>query len=214
MDSDAVIRGEIERNVYRMREVESGVCVDIGAHTGYFTVDALRRGFHTVVSFEADHRNFVGLVERLNCRNHHAFWGAMWRGDYDGFQIQMRYQWGVDGENTGAGSVAVGDNHRETVPVFKLPLYHIDFLKLDCEGAEYAILYTSDLSNIQRIAMEIHFGIEFVPEAIVDGKNNTVEGMVSHLESRGFLVEVFGSGVRTAYLFARRLAAPAFSPIR
>jgi len=56
-----------------------------------------------------------------------------------------------------------------------------DFLKIDCEGAEYDILYSSSpdvLERVDQIAMEVHHG---------EGERENIDAMTSFLESRGFM---------------------------
>ncbi len=55
-----------------------------------------------------------------------------------------------------------------------------DFLKMDCEGAEYEILYSCPadiLERISRIAMEVHQG---------KGENENIEALICFLKQHGF----------------------------
>ena len=57
---------------------------------------------------------------------------------------------------------------------------HCDWLKLDCEGAEYEILYRTPASLFDRVSaitMETHF---------LDGPQNNARSLGNHLESLGF----------------------------
>lgn len=79
-----------------------------------------------------------------------------------------------------------------------------DFLKLDCEGAEYDILLSADadtLARIRHIAMEYH-------DAVTP---HTHEELVAHFERNGFAVRLAGSPVwrDLGFLYAgnRRWAA-------
>ncbi|KAA3642814.1 MAG: FkbM family methyltransferase [Chloroflexi bacterium] len=82
----------------------------------------------------------------------------------------------------------------------QLPLQQCDLLKLDCEGAEYAILFNAPpetLEKMQRIVMEYHDGMT----------EHTHKELVSFLEDRGFSVETFSNYVHKnlGYLRARRI---------
>ncbi len=73
-----------------------------------------------------------------------------------------------------------------------------NFLKLDCEGAEYSILMNasdSTLNKIQRIAMEWHrFSAEQDPKSLVD-----------FLKNKGFKIkEISPLNKITGFLFAYR----------
>ena len=75
-----------------------------------------------------------------------------------------------------------------------------DYLKLDCEGAEYGILFGSSrdlLQRVSRICMEVHDGVT----------SYSKEDMRSFLESQGYRVRVTPNPVHDslAYLFAERL---------
>lgn len=81
----------------------------------------------------------------------------------------------------------------------KLDLDTCDLLKLDCEGAEYSILFNSfpaALERIQRIVMEYHDNL--VPHHHGE--------LVRFLQERGFQVETFPNPVHSnlGYLRARR----------
>ena len=81
----------------------------------------------------------------------------------------------------------------------KLDLDTCDLLKLDCEGAEYSILFNSSppaLERIQRIVMEYHDNL--VPHHHGE--------LVRFLQERGFQVETFPNPVHSnlGYLRARR----------
>ena len=75
----------------------------------------------------------------------------------------------------------------------------VDLLKLDCEGAEYDILYSADrsvLARIPRIVMEFHD---------LDGERTHV-GLRRYLEDAGYVVETFSNPVHgwTGFLRAWR----------
>jgi hypothetical protein len=61
-------------------------------------------------------------------------------------------------------------------------LEHVDLLKMDCEGAEYEILYSTPLSHLERIAeirMEYHN---------LDSHERHVEGLKRFFTRSGFTV--------------------------
>jgi FkbM family methyltransferase len=148
------------------------VVLDIGAHIGCFSLAAIDRGAGTVLAAEPDPDNFKLLSE--NCadpiRNGKiiAVEAAVVRSDgraggtvlYDGYR--------VDGGivNTAAGRTTEGKG----VPVPAVPFDElvdraleasrekdIKLLKLDCEGVEWEILYTTKrLDRIVEIVGEYH----------------------------------------------------------
>ncbi len=69
-------------------------------------------------------------------------------------------------------------------------LESVDFLKMDCEGAEFEILFSTEastLSKVRRICVELHDGWT---------KYRHME-LTEHLTSEGFSVEVYPNPVRS-----------------
>jgi FkbM family methyltransferase len=137
---------------------KNDVVIDIGAHVGAFTILAGLLGAKRVYSFEPHPRNYAQLVlnvQRNNLskvvRDTH---GAITDSDNDYLDLWEHK------ENTGSHSVVcdVGKN-KFTVPNYNIRDYSIvdiDFMKLDCEGAEYAILHAQNLENVKKLALEWH----------------------------------------------------------
>lgn len=81
---------------------------------------------------------------------------------------------------------------------------HVDLMKIDCEGAEYDILFSAEapLARIRKIVMEIHepeyFGLE--------GKYS-IEEMKSLLEQHGFEVHFKRENKYQGYIYAQQLAS-------
>lgn len=79
----------------------------------------------------------------------------------------------------------------------RLALDSIDFLKIDCEGTEGAIVARtpdSYLARVQRIAMEYHDNVS----------EPTSAGIRSRLESAGFTVSLHPTATPFGYLYAHR----------
>ena len=91
---------------------------------------------------------------------------------------------------------------KEKVPAITLTdifakhkLKKVDFLKIDVEGAEYDILFSTpkkELAKVQTIALEFHDTVE---------KKYTYKDLVSFLEKNGFAVKV--TTPRIFYFFFR-----------
>jgi FkbM family methyltransferase len=97
-----------------------------------------------------------------------------------------------------AGSVAVDVVSLDSF-LKQMKIDSCDYLKIDCEGAEYDILFNSSadsLARIQRICMEVHDGI--TPYSRQD--------MLKFLEEHGFITRLTLNPVHNdlAYLFAER----------
>ena len=217
---------------YRMREVHLGpedVVIDVGAHIGVFSYLSYIRGSRAIYSYEASERNFQLLKLNLEkLPGTHLFHRAVWRSDQPCEELLVS---GTAGENTGivsalaAGSVidfyqqsvSASDGPR-MVPAIALDeilagFPRVRLLKLDCEGSEFPILFTSrELHRVQTIIAEVHDMSEQVmarlePRAKVEGfAAYTIAELVRFLESQGFRVNV-REGVKNHYNLDARLAA-------
>lgn len=144
--------------------------LDIGAHIGAFSVYAAKRGA-LVQAYEPDFQNYTFLVEQkgLNPDIGKNIQTAMLAVTGDGRDVTLIKC--SDAENTGGNWTSRKDGQTgegETVGSITLDELcalpeKIDFLKMDCEGAEYEILMQADgktLDKIEKIAMEWHGGEE------------------------------------------------------
>jgi FkbM family methyltransferase len=140
------------------------VVIDIGAHIGSFSILAASKGA-AVHSFEPVQRTYDLLVKNieLNELAVKAYrYGVMGKEEQDK-KIYIR------AFNYGGSNFYVPHQDpkwKEIVDVVTLDwivqhegLDEIDFLKLDCEGAELEILESfSDLRRIKNMALEYHIG--------------------------------------------------------
>jgi FkbM family methyltransferase len=160
------------------------IVIDVGSHTGSFAYAAATRGCRNIYSIEPDLENFEMASENLRGYIEKGFVrlarGAVWRSDpntdelrFDGYHPFPKSFTGMQGLlNTGNGSVIWGEG--EIVPKIALDEIvdlltnngekRVRLLKLDCEGAEWPILFTSErLHLIDEIRGEFHeIGGEFL----------------------------------------------------
>lgn len=173
--------------------------VDIGAQIGIFTsyaAQATPRG--RVFSFEPHPDNFRLLEQnrRQNDFSHVTAFNkavAAQEGRHEFFASAINtgghslYQQAGSGEHFEVETVRLED------VLQKQGVDRIDYLKIDCEGAEREILRSlSDdvLHRVRRIVMEVHAE-----------EDTTSAGLAGWLRQRGFNVETEG-----AMVYARRLA--------
>ena len=246
----AIFNGVFLFNEYQLpdRFAPGDIVIDVGAHTGSFAEAAVSRGCENVYSVEADPLNCEIAAENLRPyieRGHvRLVSGAVWRSDpnddelrFDGYHPFPKSYTGMEGIiNTGNGSVIWGDGE----PVAKIAFDEIvDFLtnrgekrirllKLDCEGAEWPVLLTSQrLDLIDEICGEFHeIGGEFLEisedrpskESIFRREGFakfTIEELVSYLSGKGFAVTYQrhrrpdGALEGLGLFFARREGRPA-----
>ena len=149
-----------------IRIAEDATVLDIGGHIGCFTLFAAERARNgRVFAFEPEPSNFealAGNVERNKLEHVKVFNLAVAAEASDREMFR-----GGKASTTGANSF-FGDKgdafevHCTTLPdiLEREGIERVDFLKLDCEGAEIEILENlsdADLAKIQQIVMEIHY---------------------------------------------------------
>ncbi|MCG2740378.1 MAG: FkbM family methyltransferase [Syntrophaceae bacterium] len=169
---------------------ENPVILDIGANAGYFSLFALSRfDGARVFAFEPMPANFR-LLERNRDLNPDRSLVCLPKAVAGASgELMLAYD-AADAFTTSAtvfGEVS-GQRDRICVPAVTLPgilkeyaLEHCDLLKMDCEGAEYDILYRCPpevLNRIGRIALEVHRGT---------GDDQNIDALEAFLRAAGFL---------------------------
>jgi FkbM family methyltransferase len=175
---------------------ENDVIVDIGAQKGFFSIFAGINNNVKVYSFEPEPLNFSFLQEnvKLNGLEKNIFIFNLAVAKNSGKKRLF-----IDESNTGGHSMFTKTGNFLNVNCITLPeimeshkLNKINLLKMDCEGAEYEILFNTEekfFKKIDKIVMEAH---EFDNHRIVD-----IEKFLIKLE---YIVNKSGP-----YLYARRV---------
>ncbi len=184
------------------------VVVDIGANSGAFSYACLRRGVKFVDAYEPT----SDVAKR--CARNNAFAGdrfrltnkAVWRSDIEPTKIKLA----VSHSFGHSGSVsAVLPPRGKTFEIATISLDDIlrehgsvNVLKLDCEGSEYPILYTSrELHRCEHILGEYHHDAKpsvAGPEPEGGWKFAwTIDGLTQFLTSQGFEVYRYAPHART-----------------
>jgi FkbM family methyltransferase len=166
--------------------------VDVGAHTGTFTLYAAAHAPNArILAFEPEASNAAMLRRNIaeNRLEQRVETVEAAISDHDGTAT-----FHVTFEQSGSGGHSLykyaKTDTEVTVPlvslasIFARPGFAtIDFLKLDCEGAEYDALYglsDNQLSSIRFIAMEYHH--------FSDDPRHAPEPLKTFLEQHGFAV--------------------------
>ncbi len=185
------------------------VVVDIGANAGYFNMLLLsRRPDAQVYAYEAIEANYALFRRNIEQnpaldKHIHLHHQAVTGKPMDHIVLYKE----DDGENSVTASVYSDfEQHNKqsvTVPAVSLEqlieknqLTRIDFLKLDCEGSEYPILYDSPSSLWPRISSL------FVEVHPMDKARRNFDYLVKFLEQHGYAVksaEVAPNGCHALY---------------
>lgn len=194
---DGILTEVVIENCYKLPDKLEGVVIDIGAHIGFFSAMALERGAMKVLAFEPDPGTYVELVRNLKPYGDRAccFNLALWSSPAI-LTYQMDPVSGIGccaGENNGMAVFGdILDNYIKG---------SVEFLKIDCEGAEFPILYASKkLWAVRQLAIETH------PITLRDGltySNDTLE-LVKYLEGLGFKCTARKNGKEWYYIYGKR----------
>ncbi len=210
-------------NEYRLpKRMDGYVVIDVGAHIGAFSYACIERGAQKVYAFEPNLSSFSLLTENLSryVESNRAYIerAAVWRSDEPMIDIlYLSRMTEIDERiNSGSPSVIKGE------PAERVPAISLDsildwiqsrdnpkkvLLKLDCEGSEWPILFTSSLLEavVDEIVGEYHaFELPFE----LHGKTKyDIGDLISFLDKKGYSVDAFvheGQNVLGMF-FAKRL---------
>lgn len=208
---------------YRLAGIQftpDDVVMDVGAHIGSFAWLAAQHGARHISCYEPVAENFELLRHNTRAFTSRCCQQALW-----GSHIVGGAQPSTNPANTGGfdvfgerihGNYCLLDSFDDVLggkdSPFCIPL-PIRFLKLDCEGAEFPILLTSQrLDQIQQIALEYHergpgtFYEHPIPEwaAIPGVPVWTGQVLAEHLERAGFVVEMVKGGEHLGMIYGTR----------
>lgn len=149
---------------------EGWTVLDIGAGFGDFSICVAREHPGAIVyAFEPLPESLALLEENLNLNGIQNVQRFPWAVGGQAGTLLLRTATGRSGQHTTTPSVGEGMGEAISVSsvtldqIFaELGLGHCDFLKIDCEGAEYEILFHASeqtLRRIRHVAMEYHDGV-------------------------------------------------------
>jgi FkbM family methyltransferase len=187
--------------------MDGWIVMDIGGGIGDFSIFAAHSmPSNKVFSFEPYPGSYALLLENLNrnrITNVQAFQLAIWSSDghlnldtSTGEPVQFISR--ESGSDTADSKVKVPCISLQDM-MARLEIPHIDLMKIDAEGAEYAILFNAPdavLENIDRIVMEYH-------DAITE---HTHADLTRFLQGKGYRVKSVENAVHPelGYLYAER----------
>ena len=171
---------------------QNDVVIDIGAHVGYFTLYAAKKAQNgKVISFEPTKESFLVLKNNVKINN----FQNIIINNLAVAEISKKRTFFVD-KKYGISNTFYDSNpnlEKEIVQTTtldgiykKFNLAKIDFLKMDCEGAEFEIILntsTEVLKKIKKISVEVHE--DMVPHKI--------EELITKLRDNGFTINIKNS---------------------
>jgi FkbM family methyltransferase len=191
--------------IFNIREED--IIIDIGAHLGLFTIKAAKKACKGIVyalePFSMHYKLLKDNILSNNIKNVNFYNLAI-----TDKASELSFYYTVHGDPGDTSMFKINPEEKtyeENVKSISLQdffnqekILRCDFLKMDCEGAEYPILMSADgstLSKIQKIAMEWH---KFEPD------HDPVK-LADFLKGNGFnIIEPQSYNERAGFLFAYR----------
>lgn len=173
---------------------EESVIVDVGAHYGYFSLFASMNSDEnsSIIAIEPAKDNYEILWKNItDCGLNNIKTLNMALSDAQGVQDLFKsrsynYSLFSKGSNLLSSHQSIKIETLTLSGLFeKFNLQRIDFLKMDCEGAEYPVLLNSDndiLSKITTISLEFHD---------LKSREHTGNELARHLNKCGFKIVKF-----------------------
>lgn len=202
---DQVYLQHIPEEVFRK---ETLTIVDIGANVGFFSLFMLFRHPNAkVYAFEPMPYNFSRLAqykEETKLSNLFPINKAV-----AGAPEKLLLNYAGNGSFTTMASIFAHQHKMNSLEVEATSLQQIadeqqlstiDFIKLDCEGAEYTILYNTPPALFRQIKA---LGIETHPGK---GKGENAESLADFLQEQGYRIKI-KRGKGTGYIWAWRVSA-------
>ena len=179
---------------------ENDIVFDIGFNYGFFTLDALTYKPKKIIGFEPN-PNLVKLFNRLNIASVELHQSAVSNKAGSTVFYENNFS-GKSSIHSDVNSDTSSNSYQVNICSFNdmAEQYDvIDYLKVDCEGAEYEIFESIPnefLTNrIRKIALEFHHNINDIK----------VVNLISKIKQCGFETKIdYKDGDSTGMLYARR----------
>lgn len=198
------------RNVYNPSGLPiepDDIVVDIGANVGVFTIHAARKTRNIVFAFEPSPEHIKFLRKNTETNGFHNIvihnYAVSDCSGTEKFALAKRsgghlfFNYSAGGKLHNYNYIEVSTTTLERI-IRDNSLKQIDFLKLDCEGAEGQILQSTaknQLRKIRKIAMEFHDNVSLLKH----------DEIVKLLEDQGFSCWLDWNGTSPfGYLYGKR----------
>ncbi|MBV6397074.1 MAG: hypothetical protein HFACDABA_02679 [Anaerolineales bacterium] len=166
------------------RPAEDHIIIEVGAHIGTFSILAaskVKRGHVYAIEASADSANYLRVNAALNhCDNLSVHQLAL--ADREG-ALELYHDTGTWGHSTVKAYSQASETVRATTLSAFIKSNHIercDFIKFNCEGAEFPILMSATAEVLQNIKMML-----ILFHCDLWAKNTELD-LIAHLEEAGF----------------------------
>lgn len=208
---EEIFRAVVVGNEYRLPEsfAINDIILDVGTHIGSFSYACVSRGSCKVHTFETCRENHGCAVRNLatlgtRVKVHHC---AVWRSDRKNETLlfdEFRHNNNASGNVLGTGGTPVKAVGLDRIirHVTERGRFRVRLMKLDCEGSEYPILFTSRMLHlVDAIVGEFHnitdehrttHPFHHIPENARVAGYDTFNGdvLAEKLRSEGFSVQL------------------------
>lgn len=197
-----IIAEIIFRDFYRLHDLDNSkirTIIDVGAHIGVFSIYAASLFPEAnIYAFEPENNNFARLKNNI-LQNNFNIMGFDYGLGSDNKEVELY----LSTQNESGHSIYNFGASRPTQQIeirtiesawLENGISQCDLLKLDCEGAEYDIIYSLNedmLSKISTIVGEIH---------TIDKEHRNIDNLSKYLKDRSFSVysekyQLMGEGI-------------------
>lgn len=141
-----------------------GICVDIGANVGAFTIINANK-FNEIHCYEPANYTYNECLKNLQNINHAKVYNlAVTNKTGDSLKLKSHKHGNVSGNASLLDNSQWDDNNFEMVNTISLSDIIVDlnlknkknYVKIDTEGSEYNMLLNTNLEDINYLAVEIH----------------------------------------------------------
>lgn len=192
---------------YTLQLSDTSVVIDVGAHIGLFSLYCSTQCFK-VYAYEATLGNYELAqknIERTNSDNVKIEYLALWSKSGEKLHMKADISQQTGEFQVDVGEVQLGSESSDEVQSISIEdvfsankIMHCDLLKMDIEGAEYAVLLSATKETLRKIGamcLEYHRDIE--------GKHSE-DDLLSLLSENNFNLNLQKLSPETGLIFANR----------
>ena len=194
-------------NLKTLKLPQKSTVIDIGAHIGSFSLGAASKFRQSrIFCFEPSPSNYLILKKNIELNNSKNIFASNKAVTSNGEKVKIY----ISSVNSAANSIyAPKKNFIEAQSITLERIFNsnkikkCDFLKMDCEGAEYDIILNAPIWILSKIGIMV---IEYHNPEYIGIKINeyTLNNLVRKLEKSGFNCQIKQSKIYQGIIFAKK----------